>query len=102
MQIPILKFRQSSGIIEKPGYLSKKLKTLTSSNYRRVYYFLLKFCTRFHLTNVYKRVTGIFFLFRSWAINKTGLCECIEIRYFLILANNSSCKPNKKMPHILF
>ena len=32
----ILKFRQSSIISEKPGYLSEKLKTLTSSNYDRV------------------------------------------------------------------
>ena len=30
MQNPILKFRQSSIISEKPGYLSEKLKTLTS------------------------------------------------------------------------
>ena len=32
MQNPILKFRQSSFISEKPGYLSEKLKTSTSSN----------------------------------------------------------------------
>ena len=28
MQNPVLKFRQSSFISEKPGYLSEKLKTL--------------------------------------------------------------------------
>ena len=59
MQNGILKFRQCSCISEKPGYLSVKLKTLTGSNYRRVYYFLLKFYTRFGLTNVYKIVCGI-------------------------------------------
>ena len=32
MQNPILKFRQSSIISEKPGYLSEKLETLMSSN----------------------------------------------------------------------
>ena len=32
MQNPIPKFRQSPIISEKPGYLSEKLKTLTSSN----------------------------------------------------------------------
>ena len=51
---------------EKPGYLFEKLKTLTSSNFHIAEYFLLNFCTRFRLTNVYKRVFGIFFvLFRS-------------------------------------
>ena len=39
MQNPIPKFRQNSIISEKPGYFSKKLKTLTSSNYHKVYYF---------------------------------------------------------------
>ena len=38
MQNPITKFRQSSIIPEELGYLSEKLKTLTSSNYQRVYF----------------------------------------------------------------
>ena len=33
---PVFKFKQSSCISEKPGYLSEKLKTLTSSKYCRV------------------------------------------------------------------
>ena len=46
-------------------------KTLTSSNYHKVYYFLLKFCTRFLFINVYKTEFGIFYiLFKSWVINK--------------------------------
>ena len=36
MKNPIKKFRQSSIVFEKPGILSEKLKTLTSSNYHRV------------------------------------------------------------------
>ena len=60
LQNLIPKFRQSSIISEKPGFLSEKLKTLTSFNYHRVQYFLLKFCTRFLLTNIDKRVFGIF------------------------------------------
>ena len=63
MQNLIQKFRQSSIVFEKPGFLSEKLKTLTSSNYHRVQYFFLKLRTRFLLTNVYKSVFGIF-LFR--------------------------------------
>ena len=103
MQNPILKFRQSSCISEKPGYLSEKLKTLMSSNYHRVQYFLLKLRTRFLLTNVYKRVCGIFLiLFRSWVVDKPGFCKFVETRYFLILANNSSSKQNKKSPTQVF
>ena len=60
MQNPIKKSRQSSIVFMKPGILSESLKTLTSSSHPTVQYFLLKLCTRFLLTNVYKRVFGIF------------------------------------------
>ena len=56
-------FRQTSIVFEKPGILSEKWRTLMSSNYHRVSHILQKCCTRFLLTNVYKRVFGIFFLF---------------------------------------
>ena len=39
MQNSIPKFRESSIISEKPGYLSEKLKTLTSSKYRSLIFF---------------------------------------------------------------
>ena len=52
MQNPIPKLRQCSIISEKTGYLSEKLKTLSSSNYYKAQYFSLKFCTRFLLNNV--------------------------------------------------
>ena len=60
MQNPIQKFRRSSIVFEKPGILSENLKTVMSSNYPTVQYFLLKLHTRFLLTNVYKSVFGIF------------------------------------------
>ena len=60
MQNTMHKFRQSSIVFEKPGILPEKLKTLTSSNYATVQYFLLKLRTRFLLTIVYKRMCGIF------------------------------------------
>ena len=62
MQNPIKKIRQSSIVFEKPGILSENLKTLTSSNYPTVHYFLLNLRTRFLLTNVYKKASGIFFI----------------------------------------
>ena len=42
MQNPIQKFGQSSITFEKPGILSENFKTLMSSNYPVVQYFLLK------------------------------------------------------------
>ena len=66
MQNTIQKFRQSSIVFEKPGILSENLRTLTSSNYPTVQYFLLRLRTRFLLSTVYKEVYGIFvILFRS-------------------------------------
>ena len=42
---------------------------------------------------------GIFFiLFRSWIINKNVKNERVETRLFLIFANNSRSKQNKKNP----
>ena len=70
------KFRQSSIVFEKPGILSENLKTLTSSNYPAVQYFLLKLRTRFLLTNAYKRVCGIFFLF------------CLDLELFARIKND--------------
>ena len=66
MQNTIQIFKQSSIVFEKPGVLSENLKTLTSSNYSTVQYFLLKLRTRFLLTIVYKMVCWIVFIgFRS-------------------------------------
>ena len=70
-KIRYLNLDKAPFISDKPGYLSEKLKTLTSSNLHKVLYFLLKFCTSFLLNNVYKRMCGIFFiLLKSYVINK--------------------------------
>ena len=55
MQNTIQKSRQSFIVFEKPGILSENLKTLTSSNYPTVQYFLLKLRTRFLLTKQNKK-----------------------------------------------
>ena len=60
MQNPVQKFRQSSIVFQNPGILFENLKTLTSSNYPTVQYYLPKLCTHVPLTNVYKSVFGIF------------------------------------------
>ena len=59
------KFRQSSIDFETPGFSSKKMKNLASSNYHRVQYFLLKLHNKEvylqTFPNVYKRVFEIFY-----------------------------------------
>ena len=98
MQITIQKFRQSSIVFEKPGILSENLKTLTSSNYPTVEYFLLELCTRFLLTNVYKRVCGIFLFYLDpeiFAKMKKG--PGFYTLVFNTFINNSRSKQNKKI-----
>ena len=78
--------------------MSEDLKTLTSSNYPTIQYFLLKLRTRFLLTNVYKRVFGIFLfcldleLFAK--IKKTWFLHT----FFYIFNNNPRSKQNIKNP----
>ena len=55
MQNPIPKFRQSSIFSEKPGYLSRKLETLKSSNYME-YIFYWNFAHFSYLTLCKKNV----------------------------------------------
>ena len=102
MQNPIQKFRQSSIVFEKRDILSENLKTLTNFNYPTVQHFLLKLRTHFLLTNVCKRVCGIFLiLFRSWVIceklKRPGFCALA----FYIFINNSRSEENRKIPNIL-
>ena len=86
MQNPIQKFRQSSIVFEKPGILSENLKTLTSSNYPTIQYFLLKLRTRFLVTNVYKSYLQK--QKKSWFLHTR----------FLDFINNSRSKQNKRNP----
>ena len=103
MQNPIPKLRNTSIISKKPGFLSEKFKTLTSSNYHGVKYFLLKFCTRFLLTNVYKAVCGIYIImFRSWVINKSVKNECVEPGLLLFLQITEDLNKIKKITHANF
>ena len=60
LQNHMQKFRKSAIFFGKPGILSKNLKTLTSSNYPAVQYFLLKLRTRLDLELFYTLVFYIF------------------------------------------
>ena len=91
------KSRQSSFVFEKPDNLSEKLKTLASSNYHGVQYFMPKLCMCFLLTNVYKRVFRVFLfaldleLFAK--ITKPGFYTLV----FYIFINNPRSKQNLKI-----
>ena len=62
-----------------------------------------KICTRFLLTNVCKRVSGIFFvLLRSWVINKIVKRPGFYALIFYIFIDNSRSKQNKKNPRHTF
>ena len=63
MQNTIQKFRQGSIVFEKSGILSENLKTLTSSNYPAVQYFLLKLRTRFLFHQFLQKGVRDFFFF---------------------------------------
>ena len=94
MQNFLQKLRQSSIVFEKPGFLSKKLKTFTSWNYYRFQYFLLELNTRYLLNNACKRVFKIFLFCLDLELiantKKTGFYTLI----FYIFINNSRSKQN--------
>ena len=103
MQNTVQKFRQSSIVFQKPGILSENLKTFTSSNYPTVQYFLLNLRTRFLLTNVFKRVCGIFFLFYLnlvlFAKIKSYLVSTHS--FFSLLLITQDLNKIQKIPHTL-
>ena len=102
MQNAIQKFRQSSIVFEKPGILSENLKTLTSSNYPTVQYFLLKLRTRFLLTNVYKRVCGIFLFCLDLELFAKIKKDLVSTHlFFTLLLLTQDLNKIKKIPHTL-
>ena len=102
MQNPTQTFRQSSIVFEKPGILCENLKTFTSSNYPAVQYYLLKLCTRFLLTNIYKRVFGTFLFCIDLELFAKIKNDLVFTHSFLTLINNSISKQDKKKSHTPF
>ena len=103
MQNPKQKFRQSSIVFEKPGIFSENLKTLTRSNNPRVQYFLLKHRTNFLLTNVYKRLFGIFlFCLELELFAKIKKTWFPHTRFFTFLLITQDLNKIKKIPNTVF
>ena len=100
MQNTIQKSLEISIVFEKPGILSENLKTLTSSNYPIVQYFLLKLHTRFLLTNVYKMVCGIFlFQLDLELLGKLKKYVVSIHSFFTFLLITQDLHKIKKIPH---
>ena len=97
MQNSIPKFRQRSIISEETRCLSEKLKI--ELQLPRVQYFLLKFCTRFLLNNVYKRVFGTILFCLDLELLKNVKKEYVETTSFLIFTNNSSKQNKENLEH---
>ena len=58
--------------------------------------FFLNLCTRSLLNNIYKSMFGIFLFCLDLVSCDVSFCESLETRSFLIFANNSRSKQNKK------
>ena len=102
MQNTIQKFRQNSIVFEKPVFLSENLRTLTSSNYLAVQYFLLKLRTRFLLANAYKGCVGFFIIYLDlelFAKIKEDLVSTHSCFKFLLITQDLN--KTKKVPHTL-
>ena len=79
---------------------------LTTSNFHRVESFLLKFCTRFLLINVYKRVFGIFCFVHIFSylqkLKKTWFLHTHKNQVFNIFITIQDLNVIKNNPEHLF
>ena len=97
MQNPISKLRQTSIISKKPVFCLKNWKRAATTIEFNI--FCWYFAHVFYLVMSTKVCAGFFFiLLRFWVINISLKSECVETRPFLIFANNSWSKQNKKNP----
>ena len=102
MQSTTQKFRQSSIVFEKPGILSKNLKTLTSSNYPTIQYFLLKLCTPFLLTIAYKGSVRFFLFYLDVELFEKIKKDLLStLLFFTLLLIIQDLNKIKKIPHTL-
>ena len=102
MQNAIQKFRQSSIVFEKSGILSENLKTLTSSSYPTVQYFLLKLPTRFLLTIVKKGCVGFFLFYLDLELFAKIKKDLVSTHsFFTLLLITQDLNKIKKIPHTL-
>ena len=88
-------FGQSSIAFEKPGILCEKLIT---TNYHKIEYFLLKFCTHLPFYLPVSVKTCFLVLFRSYAIRKADdhpVSKHPQNQFFYVFIKNSRSNQNK-------
>ena len=99
MQNPIPKLRQNSIISKKPAFLSKNWKLWRAPTMIEFDTFCWNFAHVFYLVMSLIALAWFFLIyFRSWVIHKSVKRECVENRSFLIFANTSRSKQNKRNP----
>ena len=101
MQNATKKFRQSSIVFEKPVILSENLKTLTSSNYPTVQYFLLKLRTLSTYQWPKKACVRFFFYFNIELFAKTKKDLVSTHSFFTLLLITQDLNKIKKTSHTL-
>ena len=100
MQNIIQKFRQSSIVLKKPVILSENLKTLMSSNYPAVQYFLLKFAHVLYLPMSTKDCVGFFIFYLDLELFAKRIKDLVSIHsYFTLLLITQDLNKIKKIPH---
>ena len=98
------KFRQCSIILKKPGYLTEKLKTLTSFKHQSLIVFTEIFANVSYLTMSIKGCSG-FFLFCLHLeffgkIEKTWFLQTQKTMFFSFLLKTRNLNKIKKLPNI--
>ena len=101
MRNPIQKFRQSSIVFEKPGFLSDNLKNWTISNYTTVQYFCGNFAHVSYLPMSIKGCSGSFLFclyLELFANTKKDLVSTNLFFTFLLIIQDLN-KIKKKLEH---
>ena len=99
MQNQILKFRQSSILSMKPGYLTENWKLCRAPTNVEYNVFRWNLAHVSYLIMSTKGRSIIFIFFRSWVIDKNVKTRSLWIctnQLFLILENNSRSRQKKK------
>ena len=100
--LDIQKFRQGSIAFEKPGILSKNLKTLTSSNYSKVQYFCWNFAHVFYLQLSTKGYVGFFKFYLDLELFAKIKKDLVSTHsFFTLLLITQDLNKIKKIPHTL-
>ena len=90
MQNLLPKFKQSSIISKKQGYLFEKFNIRLN-----IYYWTVD---RVSYLTMPTEECSRFFDFRSWVINKNGFSKCVETRTFLFLQITEDLNKIRKNP----